>query len=79
MMESVIVAIVGKATLVLLAAFGVTALMRGASAAARHAVWSATLVGAIAVPALSILLPWRMDVLPAGFSSRRADRMTLGS
>jgi HEAT repeat protein/beta-lactamase regulating signal transducer with metallopeptidase domain len=67
MMESVIVAIVGKATLVLLAAFGVTALMRGASAAARHAVWSATLVGAIAVPALSILLPWRMDVLPAGW------------
>ena len=69
MMESVIVAIIVKVTLVLLAAFGITALLRGASASARHAVWSAALVGVIAVPALTMLLPWRMDVLPSGWGS----------
>ena len=67
-MESAIVPILVKVTLVLLAAFGLTALLRGASAAARHAVWSAALVGVIAVPALTLVLPWRMDVLPAGWS-----------
>jgi HEAT repeat protein/beta-lactamase regulating signal transducer with metallopeptidase domain len=69
MMESTIVAIIVKATLVLLAAFGLTALLRGASAAARHAVWSAALVGVIAVPALTLVLPWRMDVLPPGWGA----------
>ena len=68
-MESAIVAIIVKATLVLLAAFGLTALLRGASAAARHAVWSAALVGVIAVPALTLVLPWRMDVLPSGWGA----------
>ena len=58
MMESAIVAIIVKATLVLVAAFGLTALLRGASAAARHAVWSAALVGVIAVPALSPSGSW---------------------
>ena len=69
MMESAIVAIIVKATLVLVAAFGLTALLRGASAAARHAVWSAALVGVIAVPALTLVLPWRMDVLPPGWGA----------
>ena len=69
MMESVIVAILVKATVVLLVAFALTALLRGASAAARHAVWSAALVGVIAVPALTLVLPWRMDVLPSGWGA----------
>ncbi|HJU86513.1 MAG TPA: M56 family metallopeptidase, partial [Gemmatimonadota bacterium] len=67
MMASVIAAILVKATLVLLAAFGLTALLRGASASARHAIWSAALIGVIAVPALTLVLPWRMDVLPSGW------------
>jgi hypothetical protein len=71
MMESAIVAILVKATVVLLVAFALTALLRGASAAARHAVWSAALVGVIAVPALTMVLPWRMDVLPSGWGSSR--------
>ena len=66
-MESVLIGAIVKATLVLLAAFGVTALMRGTSAAARHAVWSAALVGVIVVPLVSIALPWRVGILPAGW------------
>jgi HEAT repeat protein len=73
MMESAILAIIVKATLVLLAAFGLTALLRGASAAARHAIWSAALVGVIAVPALTLVLPWRMDVLPPGWGVPPSD------
>jgi HEAT repeat protein/beta-lactamase regulating signal transducer with metallopeptidase domain len=66
-MESVLIGSIVKATLLLLAAFGITALMRGTSAAARHAVWSAALVGVIVVPLVSIALPWRMGVLPSGW------------
>ncbi|HET6361416.1 MAG TPA: HEAT repeat domain-containing protein [Gemmatimonadota bacterium] len=78
-MESAIVAIIVKATLVLLAAFGLTALLRGASAAARHAVWSAALVGVIAVPALTMVLPWRMDVLPSGWGSSPTDASAISA
>ena len=67
-MESVLVGSLVKATLLLLAAFGVTSLMRGTSAAARHAVWSAALVGVIVVPLVTLALPWRVGVLPAGWS-----------
>ena len=66
-MESVLIGSIVKATLLLLAAFGLTALMRGTSAAARHAVWSAALVGVIVVPLVSIALPWRMGILPSGW------------
>lgn len=68
-MESLLVGSIVRGTLVLLAAFGLTALMRGASAAARHAVWSAALVGVIAIPLVSVALPWRMGVLPSGWGS----------
>ncbi len=66
-MDSVLIGSIVKATLLLLAAFGLTALMRGTSAAARHAVWSAALVGVIVVPLVSIALPWRMGILPSGW------------
>ena len=79
MMESAVVAIIVKATLVLLAAFGLTALLRGASAAARHAVWSAALVGVIAVPALTMVLPWRMDVLPPGWGAPSGDAAAISA
>jgi HEAT repeat protein len=68
-MESLVVGSIVKSTLVLLAAFGLTALMWGASAAARHAVWSAALVGVIAIPIVSVSIPWQVGVLPSGWGS----------
>lgn len=55
-----------KATLVLgLAAMAARALGR-ASAAARHAVWTAAIVGSLTLPALLLWVPqWRLPVLPA--------------
>ncbi|HET7691962.1 MAG TPA: HEAT repeat domain-containing protein [Gemmatimonadota bacterium] len=79
MMESAIVAIIVKATLVLLAAFGLTPLLRRASASARHAVWSAALIGVIAVPALTMLLPWRIDVLPSGWELPSSDATAISA
>lgn len=52
------------ATALLVVAFAVTAVMRNASAAARHHVWSATIVGILALPVLEIAVPWRLGVVP---------------
>ena len=68
-MESLIIGSIVKGTLLLLAAFGLTSVLRGASAAARHAIWSAALVGVIAVPVLTIAVPWRVGVLPSEWST----------
>ena len=55
-----------KGTLALLAAAGVVALLRGRSAATRHAVWTMGMASALAVPALSRLLPgWSVALIPA--------------
>lgn len=52
-----------KGTLLLLAALGLTRLMRGASAAARHFVWLAALAGVVALPVAGAVMPaW--EVLP---------------
>jgi HEAT repeat protein/beta-lactamase regulating signal transducer with metallopeptidase domain len=78
-MESLLVSSILKSTLVLIVAFGVTALMRHASAAARHAVWSAALVGVIAVPLVSNAIPWQVGVLPSGWGSAVVEEETLSS
>ncbi len=54
-----------RITLLLLTALLVIALMRGASAAARHRVWLITLAGVIALPLLIVVLPgWHVLPLP---------------
>ncbi len=56
-----------KATILLLAAWGLSRLLRQASAAARHQLWTAALVAILALPLLSQVLPtWRVPVLSAG-------------
>ena len=58
-------AAVKGAVLVLLAAVAVYAL-RNRSAASRHAVWTAAVIGHLTIPALMLLLPaWRVPLLPA--------------
>ena len=55
-----------KATLVLVVAAAVDALLPRLSAAARHLVWMAALAAAVAVPLLSEVMPrWEMPVLPS--------------
>ena len=46
-----------KASLLLGAAFVITALLRRASAASRHVVWLAAFVGVLALPVAGLLLP----------------------
>lgn len=55
-----------KSTILLLLAWGLTASLRQASAAIRHWVWSAAVIGLLALPLLSFLLPgWKLGLLPA--------------
>ncbi len=55
-----------KGALVLSLAFVVVALMRRASAAARHAVWTAALAAALVLPVLAVAVPgWQVPLLPA--------------
>jgi hypothetical protein len=59
-----------RATLVLLAGAGVAWLLRRGSAASRHAVWTSTAIGLLALPVLSLLLPrWELAVLPSASPS----------
>lgn len=58
-----------KASFVLLAALGATTLMRHASAAARHFVWTLALAGVLLLPALGLVLPaLRVEGIPAVLS-----------
>ena len=55
-----------KGSLLILAAAIVAYLLRDRSAAARHAAWSAAVVGHLALPVLTLLVPqWRIPILPA--------------
>ena len=55
-----------KSALLLALAWAVTRVLRGASAASRHLVWSAALGALLLLPALSLALPgWRVAWWPA--------------
>jgi beta-lactamase regulating signal transducer with metallopeptidase domain len=55
-----------KGSLLIVAAAIASYLLRGRSASARHAAWSAAVIGHLALPVLTLLAPqWRMPVLPA--------------
>lgn len=58
------VILLAKATVILLAALGITLAMQRASAGARHLVWLVTLGALLLVPALSAWAPLRFEVLP---------------
>ncbi len=59
------VLLLAKATLILLAALGITVVMQRASAGARHLVWLVTLGTLLVVPAVAAWAPLRLEVLPA--------------
>src|SRR6266576_6011157 len=57
--------LLAKATMILLAALGITQSMQRASAGARHLVWLVTLATLLLVPALTALAPIPLRILPA--------------
>jgi beta-lactamase regulating signal transducer with metallopeptidase domain/HEAT repeat protein len=57
--------LLAKATLILLAALGITVAMQRASAGARHLVWLVTLGTLLLVPAVAMWAPLRLEILPA--------------
>jgi beta-lactamase regulating signal transducer with metallopeptidase domain len=55
-----------KGSLLIIASAIAAYLLRGRSASARHAAWSAAVVGHLALPVMTLLAPqWRLPVLPA--------------
>ncbi len=58
-----------KATLLLVAALGVSALLQRASAGARHLVWVAIVGALLVLPALAAWSPLRLAILPAGVAT----------
>lgn len=57
--------LVAKATLLLLAALGASALLQRASAGARHLVWVAIVGALLLLPAFAKWTAWRLEILPA--------------
>ena len=59
-----------KATAIILAAIALSFVLRRASAATRHLLWSTSLLALLALPLLAYTLPdWRVAVLPESFSA----------
>lgn len=55
-----------KSVIVMMAAWLAASLLRKASAATRHWVWGASVIGLLALPALSLVLPnWQLGWLPS--------------
>ena len=57
--------LIAKATIILVAALGITIAMQRASAGARHLVWLVTLGTLLFVPALAAWSPLRLEILPS--------------
>jgi beta-lactamase regulating signal transducer with metallopeptidase domain/HEAT repeat protein len=68
-----------KATVILLAALGITRLMQRSSAGARHLVWLVALGALLLVPALQAWSPLRLAILPAAPSSKLAPQNVIVS
>ena len=64
-MTASLLILLAKATIILVAALGITIAMQRASATARHLVWLVTLGGLLLVPALTAWSPLRLAVLPS--------------
>src|SRR5688572_16948699 len=59
-----------KATAIILVAIALSLILRRASAATRHLLWSFSLLSLLALPVLAYTLPdWRVAVLPESFST----------
>jgi beta-lactamase regulating signal transducer with metallopeptidase domain/ABC-type amino acid transport substrate-binding protein len=55
-----------KGSLLIGAAAAASYFLRGRSAAARHAAWTAAVIGHLALPALSVLMPeWKLPLIPS--------------
>src|SRR5690349_25093817 len=65
------VALLIKATLILVVALGITLSMQRASAGARHLVWLVTLATLLLVPALTAWAPIPLRILPAEKSASK--------
>ena len=64
--------LLAKATLILVAALGITLSMQRASAGARHLVWLVTLATLLLVPALTAWAPIQLRILPASPAAKPA-------
>ena len=69
-----LVLLLAKATIILLAAIGITFAMQRASAGARHLVWLVTLATLLVMPVLTAWGPLRLRVLPAPAAAASAER-----
>lgn len=74
---SALAMVLAKATLLLLAALGVSARLQRASAGARHLVWVAIIGALLVLPALAAWSPLRLRVLPAEVTAVDAMRQTI--
>jgi beta-lactamase regulating signal transducer with metallopeptidase domain len=59
-----ILGLLAKATLVLLSGGAVAVALRRGSAAWRHLVWGTAVAGLLAIPIASLVIPWRLPVVP---------------
>jgi beta-lactamase regulating signal transducer with metallopeptidase domain len=71
--------LLAKATIILLAALGITLAMQRASAGARHLVWLVTLGTLLLVPAIAILAPIRLEILPPRTANVGAPQLVTGA
>ncbi len=67
-----------KVTLLLCGALAISALLRRASAGARHLIWLGTLVAMLLLPVLSRWAPLKLEVLPTSWATRTSDPQVRG-